>query len=420
MRAARAFAVPGALSGKTVFRFGKQRTQATAGAGRCCARGARDRGGDALDGPGGGGGAGASGVGLHHQQLMNARDAENARVAAAREKLDKERREHTTARQVGVSGQASTAHASPGNGDLNNTPSVHEMATYWKRLGDMRGAYLPRARQTLDVLRKKARDSESTTTRTNATRFHTWMETHLIPMLTQTAEKPCPGAKFTLTELAQLDGQMKKLIAHTSGKGAAAQGSGAAGGGFPLGEVRTVNATGPAVQATSSGVGESSWTSSSSEIGQGGKGTKRKADDTNGNTAKARDPELVAQKQRDDRMRKAKEDAARPSAFVQMFVTARESFGVAGQGDSTHGAPNSVSGFGAPCVPVSLAALKLMTPSKTGAPFVFEKRGEAVSFGFIGAGNELARGALDARVNRSTTSTPSAASVWQTWDLVNT
>ena len=56
-----------------------------------------------------------------------------------------------------------------------------------------------------------------------------------------------------------------------------------------------MNATGPAVQATSSGVGESSWTSSSSEIGQGGKGTKRKADDTNGNTAKARDPELVAQ-----------------------------------------------------------------------------------------------------------------------------
>ena len=38
----------------------------------------------------------------------------------------------------------------------STTLSVHEMAAYWKRLGEMRGRP-PRAKQTLEQLKKKAR-----------------------------------------------------------------------------------------------------------------------------------------------------------------------------------------------------------------------------------------------------------------------
>ena len=109
-----------------------------------------------------------------------------------------------------------------------------EMAAYWTRLGEMRGAYLPRAKQTMELLKKKARSgADDSAQKKNAERFLQWMSAHLVPMLSQTAEAPCASAKFCMAELEQLDAQMKKLIAVSSGRAAAAQGSAAGGGAAP-------------------------------------------------------------------------------------------------------------------------------------------------------------------------------------------
>lgn len=169
------------------------------------------------------GGAGATtvGVGLHHAAQMR-REAEatvaaerEASAAAARQALRDQA--HAQAARV-------TSHA--GTGPMGSTTlSVHEMAAYWKRLGEMRGAYLPRAKQTLEQLKKKARAANGVVAK-NAQKFILWLNTVIIPMLSQTAEMPCPTAKFTTAELDQLDAQMKKLIAMTLGRtSAAAQGS---------------------------------------------------------------------------------------------------------------------------------------------------------------------------------------------------
>jgi hypothetical protein len=169
-----------------------------------------------------GDGAAAASLGLHHQQQLRQREEETARAAAAREKLERERAEHERARRdgAGVSVEAPFAGG------------VMEMAAYWTRLGEMRGAYLPRAKQTMELLKKKARSgADDSTQKKNAERFLQWMSAHLVPMLSQTAEAPCASAKFCMAELEQLDAQMKKLIAVTSGRAAAAQGSAAGGGG---------------------------------------------------------------------------------------------------------------------------------------------------------------------------------------------
>ena len=175
-----------------------------------------------------------AGLGLHHQQQLRLREEETARLAAARDKLERERREHERARRdggsVSVVGGANEPATGPGPAG-----SVMEMAAYWKRLGEMRGAYLPRAKQTMELLKRKAKNgADDSTTKRNAEKFLQWFSAHLVPMLSQTAEAPCASAKFSMAELDHLDAQMKKLIAVTSGRPAAAQGSAAGGGRRPV------------------------------------------------------------------------------------------------------------------------------------------------------------------------------------------
>ena len=350
----------------------------------------------------GGGGAGASGVGLHHQQLLNQREEEQQRVNAARDKLNNQRVEHEKARAKDVANNAATKSGETSGAQkllhLEGTtvpPSVHEMAQYWKRLGDMRRAYLPRARQTLELLKKKAKGAGSQVTKNNAERFLNWMQTHLIPMLSQTAESPCAGAEFTIAELTRLDGQMKKLIAHTSGKNVQAQGSAVGGAG---GTAASHKPTGPAVPATSSGVAESSGTTSSNELG-GGKRRRVDAGEDVMDETKT-DPEAEEEKKRDAALAKAREDTSRPSAFSQMFVTRTSS--------------NSP-----PIVPTSLSSINPKTPNsktKQNAPYVFEGKAGAVAVCFSDAGDELMRDSLENAVNARSKST--AVSVWQMWDLM--
>ena len=166
--------------------------------------------------------AAAASLGLHHQQQLRQREEETARAAAAREKLERERAERERARRDGAGTSVEPPAPSAGG--------VMEMAAYWTRLGEMRGAYLPRAKQTMELLKKKARSgADDSAQKKNAERFLQWMSAHLVPMLSQTAEAPCASAKFCMAELEQLDAQMKKLIAVSSGRAAAAQGSAAGG-----------------------------------------------------------------------------------------------------------------------------------------------------------------------------------------------
>ena len=109
------------------------------------------------------------------------------------------------------------------------TSSVHEMAAYWKRLpGRCAGRTSLAPSRRSSSLRRKARAANGVVAK-NAQKFTHWLQLAvIIPMLSQTAEMPYPTAKFTTAELDQLDTQMKKLIAMTSGRtSAAAQGSAA-------------------------------------------------------------------------------------------------------------------------------------------------------------------------------------------------
>jgi hypothetical protein len=217
----------------------------------------------------GGDAAGAASLGLHHQQQLRLREEETARRDEAREKMERERAEHERARRTdggsNVGGATEPAVGGPAG-------SVMEMAAYWKRLGEMRGAYLPRAKQTMELLKKKAKSGadDKNTQKRNAEKFLQWLGSHLVPMLSQTAEAPCASAKFSMAELDHLDAQMKKLIAVTSGRAAAAQGSAAGGGADQYRQTSATNA--PAASAGA----ESSFTSESADAPTRGEEGRRR------------------------------------------------------------------------------------------------------------------------------------------------
>ena len=345
--------------------------------------------------------AAAASLGLHHQQQLRQREEETARAAAAREKLERERAEHERARRdgAGVSVEAPFAGG------------VMEMAAYWTRLGEMRGAYLPRAKQTMELLKKKARSgADDSTQKKNAERFLQWMSAHLVPMLSQTAEAPCASAKFCMAELEQLDAQMKKLIAVTSGRAAAAQGS-AAGGGAATLAARLENDAG-GFPAASGVVAESSVTSESVDHGDGSK--RRKSDEglpSRDQTAIALEREARENEARADARRKAAEAlSARPSAFARVMLRDATS--------ASHTAPPT---------PFALERFPPPKTPGTGKPgdgsgddvappalFVDPARKNAVvAMSFVNGGRELRRRALETKFGAGDAT---SETVWKSWD----
>ena len=116
--------------------------------------------------------------------------------------------------------------AAPKPGDASFVPaarppgmegkSFDDLVQYWKRLGELRVAYLPRVRQTLPMLQKYSRGVGQVAANGN---FAKMTEHTLIPLLSQTADEPMMTAKFTMDELAALEGHVKKLVALAGGRG---------------------------------------------------------------------------------------------------------------------------------------------------------------------------------------------------------
>ena len=281
-----------------------------------------------------------------------------------------------------------------------------EMAAYWTRLGEMRGAYLPRAKQTMELLKKKARSgADDSAQKKNAERFLQWMSAHLVPMLSQTAEAPCASAKFCMAELEQLDAQMKKLIAVSSGRAAAAQGS-AAGGGAATPAARLENDAGGA-PAASGVVAESSVTSESVDHGDGSK--RRKRDE--GEALVALEREARENEARADARRKAAEAlSARPSAFARVMLRAATS--------------------ASQTAPPTPFALERFPPPKTrgtgkpgdgtvddvAPPALFAdpaRKNAVVAMSFVNGGRELRRRALETKVSADDAT---SETVWKSWD----
>jgi hypothetical protein len=72
------------------------------------------------------------------------------------------------------------------------------MTAYWKRLGDLRAAYLSRVRQAYELAKKQSASSVVRWIHTKkAEQLISWMSATLIPMLQQTEGSPCGVAKFT-------------------------------------------------------------------------------------------------------------------------------------------------------------------------------------------------------------------------------
>ena len=345
-----------------------------------------------------GSGAGAAGIGLHHHQQLRQREEEARRVAAAREKLERERAEHERARRDGAVGGSN-----PGGGRVGAPPvgGVMEMAAYWTRLGLMRGAYLPRAKQTMDLLKKKARHSAQ---RQNAERFLQWMSEYLVPMLSQTAEAPCASAKFSMDELERLDAQMKKLVAMTSGRGAAMTSGSAAGGGVGNSDARAGG--GP---AASGGAAESSFTSESADAPNASLERSLKRDPESPVFERDHRRALAEKEARDEEaQRKAAEAlSARPSAFARV---------VAGDGAAAASpppAPWALERFPPPQTPGKPSEV---SGEDTAAPAIFvdpARANKAVAMRFVNGGRELIRLALETKANAGD-ATP--ASVWKSWD----
>lgn len=150
------------------------------------------------------------------------------------------------------------------------------MAAYWNRLAEMRVAYLPRLRQTYELAKRKASGLSSSK---KTEQFLVWIGAKLIPLLQQSEGAPCALAKFTAEELNNLEEDIKKLMALTSGasqrqKTAPAPAAQPAGG-------ATATATAAAAAAGIGGVfgaGATVVDSSNSDVrGRGGKeGDERK------------------------------------------------------------------------------------------------------------------------------------------------
>lgn len=343
--------------------------------------------------------AAAASLGLHHQQQLRQREEETSRAAAAREKLERERAERERARRDGAGTSVEPPAPSAGG--------VMEMAAYWTRLGEMRGAYLPRAKQTMELLKKKARSgADDSAQKKNAERFLQWMSAHLVPMLSQTAEAPCASAKFCMAELEQLDAQMKKLIAVSSGRAAAAQGS-AAGGGAATPAARLENDAGGA-PAASGVVAESSVTSESVDHGRG---SKRREHDEGLPYAIAIEREARENEARADARRKAAEAlSARPSAFARVMLR-----------DATSASQTA---------PPTPFALERFPPPKTrgtgkpgdgtvddvAPPALFAdpaRKNAVVAMSFVNGGRELRRRALETKVSADDAT---SETVWKSWD----
>ncbi|EEH58975.1 uncharacterized protein MICPUCDRAFT_62365 [Micromonas pusilla CCMP1545] len=141
----------------------------------------------------------AAGVGaIGPGRASGASGMEKAKSAAAQQAaLAQQRREQSAA--------AATAGAGLG------TPA------YWQRVGEMRGAYLPRIKQTVEYMLRtgvsRARDASASTSE----RLLHFMTSSLIPMLEQTADRPCAAATFKAGELETLDAKIRQLIAITAG-----------------------------------------------------------------------------------------------------------------------------------------------------------------------------------------------------------
>jgi hypothetical protein len=93
-----------------------------------------------------------------------------------------------------------------GGGGGGMTP---DMAAYWKRLQEMRTAYLPQLQQTFVHVQRKAQESGASAGpgKERAAQFLLWMDTSLIPTLQQTAEHPFAKSKHTAEELDTLEVQ---------------------------------------------------------------------------------------------------------------------------------------------------------------------------------------------------------------------
>jgi hypothetical protein len=359
----------------------------------------------------GGDAAGAASLGLHHQQQLRLREEETARRDEAREKMERERAEHERARRTDGGSNVGGAKEQ----ETGPAGSVMEMAAYWKRLGEMRGAYLPRAKQTMELLKKKAKSGadDKNTQKRNAEKFLQWLGSHLVPMLSQTAEAPCASAKFSMAELDHLDAQMKKLIAVTSGRAAAAQGS-AAGGGAATLAARLENDAG-GFPAASGVVAESSVTAESVDHGDGSK--RRKSDEglnpkpSRDQTAIALEREARENEARADARRKAAEAlSARPSAFARVMLRDATS--------ASHTAPPT---------PFALERFPPPKTPGTGKPgdgsgddvappalFVDPARKNAVvAMSFVNGGRELRRRALETKFGAGDAT---SETVWKSWD----
>ena len=347
--------------------------------------------------------AAAASLGLHHQQQLRQREEETARAAAAREKLERERAERERARRDGAGTSVEPPAPSAGG--------VMEMAAYWTRLGEMRGAYLPRAKQTMELLKKKARSgADDSAQKKNAERFLQWMSAHLVPMLSQTAEAPCASAKFCMAELEQLDAQMKKLIAGSSGRAAAAQGS-AAGGGAATPAARLENDAGGA-PAASGVVAESSVTSESVDHGDGSK--RRKRDEgfpSSDRNAIALEREARENEARADARRKAAEAlSARPSAFARVML--RDATSASQTAPPT---PFALERFYPPKTP-GTGKPGDGTVDDVAPPALFAdpaRKNAVVAMSFVNGGRELRRRALETKVSADDAT---SETVWKSWD----
>ena len=343
----------------------------------------------------GGDAAGAASLGLHHQQQLRLREEETARRDEAREKMERERAEHERARRTDGGSIGGVGATEPATGPAG---SVMEMAAYWKRLGEMRGAYLPRAKQTMELLKKKAKSGadDKNTQKRNAEKFLQWFGSHLVPMLSQTAEAPCASAKFSMAELDHLDAQMKKLIAVTSGRAAAAQGSAAGGGADQYRQTSATNA--PAASAGA----ESSFTSESADAPKGAKrGDERDERAVAAKEATKRSDEAAARTEASARR-------ARPSAFAS--VTRRDATASAEREPPT---PFFFDTFPPPTTPGKPSDAR---GDDTDPPAIFvdsARTNAPVAMSFVNGGRELRRRALETSAAAGN-ATP--ASIWKSWD----
>jgi hypothetical protein len=200
-----------------------------------------------------------------------------------------------------------------------------------------------------------------------------------------------------MAELDHLDAQMKKLIAVTSGRAAAAQGSAAGGGADQYRQTSATNA--PAASAGA----ESSFTSESADAPKGAKrGDERDERAVAAKEATKRSDEAAARTEASARR-------ARPSAFAS--VTRRDATASAEREPPT---PFFFDTFPPPTTPGKPSAP--FGGDDTAPPAIFVEsavRNAPVAMSFVNGGRELRRRALETSAAAGN-ATP--ASIWKSWD----